>query len=759
MPSTANETLAVGAQEADNKSSAPARRPRRNDIQGIRALCMIQVLLYHAWHVGSPIGVDSFIMISAYLMTGSFLRRSEAGRMPIFAERWVNTFKRLLPPLVFVVLVTLWAAIRLLPERMSGEMVTQAFASLGYWENWRLVYNAADYYAMDQSSMSPFQHLWSMSMQGQVFVVWPLLMTVAVGIRKVLRKKVSLRVIAVVIFGAVTAWSLSWLLTAGSVDAAAAYFDTRSRVWEFALGSAIAAAEPMLRRIPKVAPFLTWIGLATLVTYCLVEIGTYPGPMAAVPMLAVAMILVYGDQSPWTPQKLLSWEPLVWLGNLSYCVYLVHWPMFVFFLAAVGRPQMSVMDGIVMIVLSIVVAFALTRLLDDPVRLWPWANKSAWRKALICLVCLAVGNGMVFVVKDNVDRKIAAAMAADAVDAVTEHPGARVFQAGVVPPLEGYTRDPIPSGIQLESEWAEFGNPCPDDVRGIFSEDLTDMGCADDVPDLKTDPEIVLLGDSHMQQWVPAIKEFASRHDLHARNLTAPGCRFREPGGEVNAHCALYSEGVWDYLEKHEPKYVFLTSTRTGVDNADEIVDPGLTEVVRRLRAKGITVVGIRDNIRSGRNMYDCSAEAYENHNPAGCQFPEDEHFAPVNPVEGLLPLAGFHSIDLTDLFCRDGVCPGVIGNIYVYLDDNHITKSYVESLAEAFAERVDEALGLDRPSKSADGDDKGAQSGAVPGRTSREDGTQSGDSPASGGRSPEGPSEQTAESVEDTESIWEPEY
>ena len=90
--------------------------PRRFDIQGLRAICMVQVLLYHAWRIGSPIGVDAFIMISAYLMTSSFMRRSEAGRMPFFLERWANTFKRLLPPLVVTVFATVIASFIILPR-------------------------------------------------------------------------------------------------------------------------------------------------------------------------------------------------------------------------------------------------------------------------------------------------------------------------------------------------------------------------------------------------------------------------------------------------------------------------------------------------------------------------------------------------------------------------------------------------------------------------------------------------------------------
>ena len=146
---------------------------RRLDIQGLRAVCMMQVLGFHAWRIGSPIGVDAFIMISAYLMTGAFVRRAEAGRTPWVIERWLRTFKRLMPPLVVTVLITVAASLLILPRNRWIEVLVQGAASVTYWQNWRLAAVSADYFADNHAVSSPLQHLWSMSMQGQVFLLWP----------------------------------------------------------------------------------------------------------------------------------------------------------------------------------------------------------------------------------------------------------------------------------------------------------------------------------------------------------------------------------------------------------------------------------------------------------------------------------------------------------------------------------------------------------------------------------------------------------
>ena len=167
MTASRVSTVRAGAKAPARRLNLPGSRKKREaptpshrrDIQGLRAVLMAQVLLFHAWTIGSPIGVDSFIMISAYLMTSSFLRRSEAGHMPFFIERWGNTLKRLLPPLVVTVLATLGASLLILPLGRWKETTIQSFASITYWENWRLVAVSADSYANDRAISSTLQRL------------------------------------------------------------------------------------------------------------------------------------------------------------------------------------------------------------------------------------------------------------------------------------------------------------------------------------------------------------------------------------------------------------------------------------------------------------------------------------------------------------------------------------------------------------------------------------------------------------------------
>lgn len=345
---------------------------------------MIQVLLFHAWHVGSPIGVDAFIMISAFLMAASFIRRADQGSMPFFVERWLNTFKRLLPPMVVVVLLTVVFSALILPRTRWLETVTQGLASVVYLQNWRLVETSADYFASDHAQASPLQHLWSMSMQGQVFLLWPVLMTLCVLIARRFGREI--RTVAFWAFSLLTAISLGWLLFLAPNDGSV-YFDTRARIWEFSLGSALAAVAPRLRLGGRGGCIAGWVGLSVLVVYGLVSIGSYPGPMAAVPMLAVSAILLFPvGAGKLGVSRVLALRPLVRLGDVSYAVYLIHWPVFVLYLAFVGRPSLGPLDGVALIALSVVLAWGLTQWVDDPLRSWRWVNQQTSHKAVVVAI-------------------------------------------------------------------------------------------------------------------------------------------------------------------------------------------------------------------------------------------------------------------------------------------------------------------------------------------------------------------------------------
>ncbi|RLP09119.1 acyltransferase [Propionibacterium australiense] len=660
------------------------------DIQGLRAVCMMQVLAYHAWSVGSPIGVDAFIMISAYLMTSSFVRRTERGRMPFFVERWVNTFKRLLPPLVATVLVTVAVSMVVLPRTRWGELITQGIASVTYWQNWRLAEVSADYFAANRGVASPLQHLWSMSMQGQVFLAWPLLMAGCVVLARVVG--VRPRKVVLTAFLLAAAASLYWLL-AVAPRGRAVYFDTRARVWEFALGSAVAAAAPWIRPRGVVARVLSWAGFVTLVVYCVVSIGRYPGPMAAVPMVSVSVILL-ADAAPvaGSVQRLLSWRPLVALGDMSYSVYLIHWPVFVLTMAALGRSQLGAPESLGAIALSLGLAWLMRRFVDGPAQEHPRGGRIVAKKTLIVVASLATGLGPLYGTGAVLDSRRAEERAV-----VAAAPGDPRFPGPVVlgtsEPVD-YTAEPIPGPLAVHESWVpDLPEPCPPEHDEFLAG--TKTNCSVLPGSYEEAPRVVVVGDSHAQQTIiPLATELAERHDWQVAAYLTGSCAF----GIWDAYrddCVRRNEVVLDLLTEDPPDIVMVQSTQTMQDWPGEIQRPGVQAAIEYLTDLGIIVIGVRDNPRSSSDLYECSSERPADSVAGGCVFDQYQYLAESDPAEEFTAIPGFVEIDPTDLYCIDGECYTIIGNVYVYMDNNHINGTYSRAMAPELADRVDAALDL----------------------------------------------------------------
>lgn len=707
------------------KPTAKTRTDYRLDIQGIRAICMIQVLLFHAWNIGSPIGVDSFIMISAYLMAGSFIRSVERGNTPSVRHRWVHTFKRLLPPLVVTVTLTALASLFILPSSRQPENLVQAIASLMYWENWRLMAIATDYYAGNHSLASPFQHLWSMSMQGQIFLLWPVIMALCAWIAQ--RTGWKVRPIAAGAFTLLTIIPLVWLTTA-SHDGGV-YFDTRARIWEFAFGSTIAIISPFIHLGQRSARLLSWAGLITLVTYCLVPIGTYPGPMGFAPMGAVSAMLIAGrPQDPWNASHWLALPPLVALGNISYSVYLVHWPIFVLYLSAMGQERLTTNQGVAIILVSLGVALLLHYGVDRPMTRFAWPH-TPMRKLLVVTVSLYIGLTPFLItlgVQQGLrEESLKAASRVGLTD--PEHPGAWVIlsqtSSGTAKQLSDeqryelwnairealpdnaeethyagslFTVEARPTALVVNSQWAGLPEECsPEDSATFDQDNSTCRNNGEKDPDA---PHAYIIGDSHAEQLlIPMVAPLAQDKGWKLTALLKGGCAYVEPDA-VTDSCSERNAAAKHVIERDRPEYLFLIASAATPDSPDEYVRTGYTDVVEHALAHGVKVIGVRDNLRSESNLFDCSTPVDPNRPWSGCEYERKKHFAANAPGQNLAEKTpGYVYIDMTDAFCIKGVCPSHIGNVAVYLDHNHVTRDYAVSMAPFFAERFHSAWIFDQ--------------------------------------------------------------
>ena len=216
--------------------AGPLVRVHRPELQGLRAVAVALVVVYHVWFGRVSGGVDVFFVISGFLLTGQLARA--AGRGPLeLGRRWSRTIVRLLPCAVVVLVATVVAGTLLLPEGRWPQTLREVVAAALFLENWRLAADAVDYAARSTMS-SPVQHFWSLSIQGQFFLVWPLLVAL-VGIAArgdAARVRAHLTVATLGVFAA----SLTFSVVLTATNQPLAYFHSLTRLWEFALGGLLA---------------------------------------------------------------------------------------------------------------------------------------------------------------------------------------------------------------------------------------------------------------------------------------------------------------------------------------------------------------------------------------------------------------------------------------------------------------------------------------------------------------------------------------
>ena len=645
------------------------------------------VVSYHIWIGRVSGGVDVFLLISAFLMTLQFTSRYKQGRSVDLLRHWLHLFRRLLPAVVVVLLGTLAATFALLPPTRWASIVQQSWASLFYFENWLLQQLAVDYYATDHSLASPVQHFWSLSIQGQVFIIWPVIFVAVAFLcrRFALRYRATLVYVFAIIFLVSFVYSIIFTAT----NQAVAYFDTFARLWEFALGTLLALVLPGLDFSKTTRVVMGWIGVIAMLSCGLVlQVQTaFPGFVALWPTLSAVAVIAAGQTgSRFGVDRILSSKFLVRLGDNSYALYLWHWPILVIALAWSGKEHAGWLSGTAIIALALVLAFLTTKYVEKPFRLWKWPELKRRRSIVAILACLAVATAPLFgfQFKQYLDEQAAARQA------FNDNPGAHALLPGYVDQV-GEGAKTLPTAEQLPEDWAHLSGPCEDGSRP--DEKILQDNCQqNDVGD-DAEKSIVVLGDSHSQQWLAALGPLAEAEHWKVTALLLGGCHFMPENPDAEDKCNEFNAAAFKYVAAKTPDAVFMVGTNASPSSPDEELVYGFEQTVSNFNDLGIQVVAIRDNPRYDYNVTECALSKGVD-SPA-CRSDESHVLAAQSPfaaVEGMFGNAAF--LDMTDLLCDGVQCPSVVGNVFVYLDDNHLSSTYVASMGEMFDERWFAATG-----------------------------------------------------------------
>lgn len=678
----------------------------RPEIQGLRAFAVLLVVLYHVWFGKVSGGVDVFLFISAFLLSLSFMRKINEGKPLNLFNYWLHVFQRLLPVATVVIAATTIASFFVLAPSRWAQTVTDAKSSLFYFQNWNLAFSSVDYYAQNASVKSPFQHFWSLSIQGQIFIIWPLLFAAVAYF--VHRFRGNLFTTAVFIFNTVFVASLTFSIVETDTNQGFAYFDTRTRLWEFAIGTLLAMLTLKWKAPEKARVVMGWVGIIGLVTCgaILPVERAFPGYLALWPVLSGALVIMAGrTNSRWGIDRLLVSAPLQNLGNISYALYLVHWPILILYSSAVGTSRVNVIEGTIIILVSIGLAWLLIRFVEKPLRYrkdpfvpWlmmkmrfktifsvkTWADQLAFILAIFLVAGVPLAAAQTWIGYRNTQSEQNAELQVQT--ASENYPGARAIGGA----QQGLIDNPIPSGGDVKAQYEGLSDPC----TGVFAP--SDPALAKYCNVQKYGPEdaplTMVIGNSHAEQALSIFKPIAEQTKTNLQTYLLGGCQY--PVRSVNAgnECSEFNTKMTEEIIKRKPQTVVFIATIAQARSNDERADPSLDETVRRLTEAGIQVIGLRDNPRFEYNIYECAQKAGTD--KSSCARPASDKYAAENPAKEIFDKyrdQGAVMVDLKDLYCPDGMCSPVVGNIYVYFDDNHVSKTYGRTMAQEVFQRAAE--------------------------------------------------------------------
>jgi peptidoglycan/LPS O-acetylase OafA/YrhL len=670
----------VRARDARHSASARPATPLRLDIQVLRAVAVGAVVVYHLWPNRLPggfIGVDVFFVISGFLITSHLVRGAVTQRDVDVVAFWGNRARRLLPLACVVLLVTLGGVRWWAPPSSWTSSFENVIASALYVQNWKLSADAVDYLARDRVP-PPTQHYWSLSAEEQFYLLWPLVVVagtfvaVRVARRRGIDRSSTIRSTVLVLLLAITGASFVYSLVLTRTSPDLAYFATTTRAWEFGAGALLAFVPVAAARRWRAAAAA--LGLLTIAGACLLlpEGTPFPGVAALLPVLgAAAFIWAGGADVRWSPKASAALRPLTWIGDLSYGIYLWHWPLISLAPFALDLQQLRTVDKLAIAVLSVALAAASKTLVEDPFR-----YGSTWR----------------------VDRRrsfypAAVGMAAVCAVAVA---GLQMIETAVVPPATAASAPRLSIAAGTDQD-----EPLRPTLVGRSTDTSIMYDCFNLVPtgealsctygDPSSTTSIAIVGDSHSAHLLPGLIDAVDANGWKLTTFVGIHCdaAFRKDCAEGRKTLATIARSGFDLV---------LFSAYRGSDSTLA----GVTRTVSTLQRAGVPIVPVVDVPTESVAAYQCVENSGGDAGRAArCTTPvatalEDEPDRNTLVARRLgLPL-----IDMTDEFCDAARCYSVINNVIVNntviskgVPRLHVTTTFSRLLAPRLAVEVEKAL------------------------------------------------------------------
>ena len=588
-------------------------------IQGLRALAALLVTIFHAKLLpGGFIGVDIFYVISGYLITGLILREIEnTGKLDLqtFYQRRI---KRLLPTSVFVLFVTAIVGMFVLPAITRDALGRDLFAAATYISNYLFAWWENDYQNLD-ATPSPFIHYWSLAVEEQFYVVWPIfiLLLSRYGKRAVFRGIAAVTFLSLLLSIYQTLTSPIW-----------AFYSLPTRAWELGFGALLLFVPDTFWK-NRFIPWFGVIGIA-LASFRFDEKTAFPGINALLPVVSTAILI--GSIAIW-PRALndLSNNRIAqWLGAISYPLYLWHWPALVLPSSALGRP-LRIRERIFCIILTIILAHFTSKYIEQPIRHKKIAGKKIYQFFAATTVISLVAGVIIS------------------------------FSSSSMITVKG--TDYRFNLVEVMQKPAVYGDDCHSNYGETESGECT-------YGDLNSETTIVLYGDSHAAQWFPTLLKLVNEKGFKLVSLTKSACPSvyvprADQGAYKNVHCETWRDKSIKRIKQIRPAAVILSSYQyftppSGYSDKNKWWKDGQERLLSSLRGSSDHLIYISDTPKPLRDIPNCLASRDIN----TCNTTER---TPVKIIRG------FEIIDPTPWLCTK-LCPAIQDGYVVYRDSSHIS-------------------------------------------------------------------------------------
>ncbi|MFI2228549.1 acyltransferase family protein [Nocardia testacea] len=717
-------TLAVGRELGDRRGdrgdNTVPRTYFRPDIEGLRAVAVVAVVLFHTGMPGVGggfVGVDVFFVISGFLVTGILFRETATAGTLGLARFYGARARRLLPAAGIVLVTTAVAAAVLLPPLQARRVLGDGIASALYAGNYRFALRGTDYLAGDVLP-SPFQHFWSLGVEEQFYLLWPVLIAATAWFARRHRTGAAAPRPYLIVLLIVAAFSFATALLWTGTLPSWAFFSLPTRAWELAAGGVIALSAAAWSRLPEIpAAFAGWAGLLLITVACTWydEHTRYPGAAALLPVAGTVLVIISGCVTPrFGIGRGLALGPIRAIGRGSYSWYLWHWPVLLLAPWVVGHPlglggslgAVTIAGGLAMLTLWLV---------ENPARFAVPLRGSAAR-SLACggaITAVAAGLALALLVLAPVPAGRGAAAPALALTAPaapvapSADPGAAAVRQQIAQAQAAIAASaaigPVPSNLTPSladaagSKADVFVNGCVRSWREVGQDE-----CASGDPDSAT--TVALVGDSHAAMWQPAFERVTAARHWRLETMAKVTCPLLDLPitspylGREYTECAQWREEIVARLQAGRPRLIVVgMSRRYGADFGFVSYDPAwldsLHRLVARLRGTGAAVLVLGSIPDPHTDVPICLSGHLEDSASCAPARPDALNDTGIAAERAATIGGGGQYADLTSLFCTPSDCPLVIGDNLVFRDDNHLTVDYAETLAPIIGALTDRAL------------------------------------------------------------------